>query len=93
MTSPQNDPDRAGGLISDAQGEFVQEEPGGVFDPRAFRAGSATPPAPVPAGAAPDPSSVPAGDPSAPQPDQDATASQPSSAPFVPPGEEIDKAR
>jgi hypothetical protein len=33
----QNDPDRAGGLISDAQGEFVAEEPGGAFDPRAFR--------------------------------------------------------
>lgn len=34
---PQNDPDRAGGLISDAKGEFVEEEPGGAFDPRAFR--------------------------------------------------------
>jgi hypothetical protein len=34
----QNDPDRAGGLISDAQGEFVAEEPGGAFDPRTFRA-------------------------------------------------------
>ena len=33
----QNDPDRAGGLVSDAQGEFVAEHPGGVFDPRAFR--------------------------------------------------------
>ena len=33
----QNDPDRAGGLISDAQGEFVAQESGGVFDPRAFR--------------------------------------------------------
>jgi len=33
----QNDPDRAGGLISDAHGEFVQSEPGGAFDPRAFR--------------------------------------------------------
>ena len=33
----QNDPDRAGGLISDAHGEFVAEEPGGAFDPRAFR--------------------------------------------------------
>ena len=35
----QNDPDRAGGLISDAQGEFVQESPGGAFDPRTFRHG------------------------------------------------------
>ena len=34
----QNDPDRAGGLISDAQGEFVEQESGGAFDPRAFRA-------------------------------------------------------
>ena len=33
----QNDPDRAGGLIADAQGEFVQQESGGAFDPRAFR--------------------------------------------------------
>ncbi len=33
---PQNDPDRAGGLISDAQGEFVKQEGGGVFDPHAF---------------------------------------------------------
>jgi hypothetical protein len=33
----QNDPDRAGGLISDAHGEFVTQEPGGAFDPRAFR--------------------------------------------------------
>ena len=38
MTEPlQNDPDRAGGLISDAHGEFVAQEPGGAFDPRAFR--------------------------------------------------------
>ena len=34
----QNDPERAGGLIADAQGEFVEQESGGVFDPRAFRA-------------------------------------------------------
>ena len=38
MSEPlQNDPDRAGGLISDAQGEFVAQEPGGAFDPRSFR--------------------------------------------------------
>ncbi|MEV4638645.1 hypothetical protein AB0J80_14975 [Actinoplanes sp. NPDC049548] len=37
MSYPQNDPDRAGGLISDAQGEFVEEESGGAFDPRAFQ--------------------------------------------------------
>ncbi|MBO3742641.1 hypothetical protein [Actinoplanes flavus] len=36
---PQNDVDRAQGLISDGQGEFVQERPGGAFDPRAFRPG------------------------------------------------------
>ncbi|MFI1990689.1 hypothetical protein [Actinoplanes sp. NPDC020271] len=35
----QNDPDRANGLISDGQGEFVQQHPGGAFDPRAFRPG------------------------------------------------------
>jgi hypothetical protein len=34
----QNDPGRAGGLISNAQGEFVAESPGGAFNPRAFRA-------------------------------------------------------
>ena len=33
----QNDPDRAGGLVPDTVGEFVAEEPGGAFDPRAFR--------------------------------------------------------
>ncbi|WP_305782951.1 hypothetical protein [Symbioplanes lichenis] len=59
MSDLQNDPDKAGGLITDAQGEFVLEEPGSVFDPRAFRAGPATPPVPAPAEAAPDPSSVP----------------------------------
>ncbi len=38
MSDPlQNDPDRAGGLISDAQGEFVARQPGGAFDPRSFR--------------------------------------------------------
>jgi hypothetical protein len=38
MSEPlQNDPDRAGGLVSGAQGEFVEEQPGGAFDPRAFR--------------------------------------------------------
>ena len=42
---PQNDPDRAGGLISDAQGEFVQQESGGVFDPRAFRSDTRDTPA------------------------------------------------
>ncbi len=39
----QNDPDRAGGLISDAQGEFVGAESGGAFDPRAFRSDSDDP--------------------------------------------------
>ncbi|MEU4559384.1 hypothetical protein AB0F72_13435 [Actinoplanes sp. NPDC023936] len=42
----QNDPDRAQGLISDAQGEFVQQHPGGAFDPHAFHSGRpAAPPA------------------------------------------------
>jgi hypothetical protein len=45
----QNDPDRAGGLIADAVGEFVEEHPGGAFDPRTFRD-----PAPPAADAAPD---------------------------------------
>jgi hypothetical protein len=36
----QNDPDRAGGLIADAQGEFVLDDPAGAFDPRTFREGS-----------------------------------------------------
>jgi hypothetical protein len=33
----QNDPDRAGGLVTDGQGEFVGDDPGGAFDPRTFR--------------------------------------------------------
>jgi hypothetical protein len=39
----QNDPDRAGGLISDAQGEFATSESGGAFDPRAFTPSSEHP--------------------------------------------------
>ena len=39
----QNDPDRAGGLISDAQGELVKDSPGGAFDPRTFRHGGDRP--------------------------------------------------
>jgi hypothetical protein len=38
----QNDPDRAGGLISDAVGEFVEDSPGGAFDPRTYRDGADT---------------------------------------------------
>ena len=38
MSDLQNDPDRAGGLVPDAVGEFVAEQPGGAFDPRTFRA-------------------------------------------------------
>jgi hypothetical protein len=90
MSDLQNDPDKAGGLVSDAQGEFVLEEPGSAFDPRAFRAGSPPPPAPVPSDAAPDPSSAPAPVRSDAAPDP---SSAPSPAPFVAPGEEIDKAR
>ena len=54
----QNDPDRAGGLISDAQGEFVEQESGGVFDPRAFRSSSPENPSDA-AGPAPDESGEP----------------------------------
>jgi hypothetical protein len=43
MTHPQNDPDRAGGLVPDAVGEFVEQEPGGAFDPRAFRSDRGVP--------------------------------------------------
>jgi hypothetical protein len=39
----QNDPDRAGGLITGGQGEFAGEDPGGAFDPRTFREGGAAP--------------------------------------------------
>ncbi|GIF10538.1 hypothetical protein [Actinoplanes teichomyceticus] len=51
---PQNDPDRAGGLVSDAQGEFVKQHPGGAFDPRAFRPGSHPEAAPGTGGARDD---------------------------------------
>ena len=34
----QNDPDRAAGsLVPDTVGEFVEDAPGGAFDPRSFR--------------------------------------------------------
>jgi hypothetical protein len=37
-TPLQNDPDRANdSLVPDALGEFVRDQPGGAFDPRAFR--------------------------------------------------------
>ena len=39
----QSDPDRAGGLITGGQGEFVGEDRGGAFDPRTFRAGGTAP--------------------------------------------------
>jgi hypothetical protein len=39
----QSDPDRAGGLITGGQGEFVGEDPGGAFDPRTVREGAAAP--------------------------------------------------
>jgi hypothetical protein len=57
MSDPhlQNDPDRAGGLIPDGQGEFVEEEPGGAFDPRTFR--SASPSSPSPSSSSPPTSS------------------------------------
>ena len=35
----QNDPDRAGGLVPDSVGEFVEENPGGAFDPRTYADG------------------------------------------------------
>ena len=52
----QNDPGRAGGLITDGHGEFVQEAPGGAFDPRTFRASPGEAPDPDPGDAgAPEP--------------------------------------
>ena len=74
----QNDPDRAGGLVPDAQGEFVEEEPGGAFDPRTFRSPSSTSPAD-----GPDDSDGPGPEPEPPMDDER----------MVGPGEEIDKAR
>jgi|1186.fasta_scaffold529721_2 hypothetical protein len=65
MTEPlQNDPDRAGNtLVPDAIGEFVEDSPGGAFDPRSFRegdAGHADPgPHPAPAGGTGDRVDVP----------------------------------
>ena len=50
MTHPQNDPDRAGGLVPDAVGEFVAEEPGGAFDPRSFRGDRPDPEPAAPSG-------------------------------------------
>ena len=73
----QNDPDRAGGLIPDAQGEFVEEDPGGPFDPRTFRSPSSTSPADGPGGSGPEPEAEP------PMDDER----------MVGPGEEIDKAQ
>jgi hypothetical protein len=62
----QNDPDRAGGLISDAQGEFVEEDPGGAFDPRTFRSSPSSPSATgsssAPAAGAADPAEPPMDD-------------------------------
>ncbi|MFC3989380.1 hypothetical protein [Actinoplanes siamensis] len=84
MSHAQNDPDRARGLISDAQGEFVQQQPGGPFDPRAFRSGATAGPATEATEAAE------AGE---------ATEAHPAGAPpmagdrMTPPGREIDKAR
>lgn len=78
----QNDPDRAGGLISDAQGEFVLQAPGGAFDPRAFHHGE-------PAGADEPADPEPATDPeigAAGRPPVDGLR-------MSHPGEEIDKAR
>jgi hypothetical protein len=76
----QNDPDRAGGLVPDAQGEFVAEETGGVFDPRAFRSGSG-----------PDRDQRPGGDRDG---DQDRDVGEPpmNDERMSAPGEEIDKA-
>jgi hypothetical protein len=81
MSDPhlQNDPDRAGGLIPDGQGEFVEEEPGGAFDPRTFRSASASSPSPSSSPSSPSSSSQ---DEEPPMDDQR----------MVGPGEEIDKA-
>jgi hypothetical protein len=76
----QNDPDRAGGLISDAHGEFVEQSPGGAFDPRSFREDGATRNTP----GGPPPGNED-GAPTAKPPMDDERMSGP--------GEEIDKAR
>ncbi len=80
-TPLQNDPDRANeSLIPDALGEFVREQPGGAFDPRAFRADR-----PTAAGDDLDPAATAAdGDPDGPP----ANGLRMSG-----PGEEIDKTR
>ncbi|MFI7600850.1 hypothetical protein [Actinoplanes sp. NPDC049681] len=39
MSYPQNDPRRAGGLISDAQGEFVEQEGDGGDEVRGGESG------------------------------------------------------
>ena len=83
----QNDPDRAGGLVSDAQGEFVEEEAGGPFDPRAFRKDTGD----HPAGAEPRDAEV------AERPDAPAAADRDPRPPMndermSSPGSEIDKA-
>ena len=79
----QNDPDRAGGLISDAQGEFVEAESGGAFDPRAFRSGTGSP---TPHGSdAPERPDAPAAGSSAPAPPMNDER-------MSSPGAEIDKA-
>jgi hypothetical protein len=82
MSDPylQNDPDRAGGLIPDAQGEFVEEEPGGAFDPRTFR--SPSPPSPSSSSSSPPSPSSSSQDEEPPMDEQR----------MVGPGEEIDKA-
>jgi hypothetical protein len=79
----QNDPARAGGLISDAKGEFVTSENGGAFDPRAFRSDSDAP--------------EPHGSDSPERPDAPAAADDEPVAPMTDPrmsspGAEIDKA-
>jgi hypothetical protein len=78
-TPLQNDPDRANeSLIPDALGEFVREQPGGAFDPRAFRGDRA------PLDADPEADATAAGDPARPPVDDERMSG---------PGEEIDKTR
>ena len=49
----QNDPDRAHGLVTDAKGEFVEDSPGGAFDPRTYRDGGRSEPGSDPDAPAP----------------------------------------
>ena len=78
-TPLQNDPDRASGsLVPDAVGESVRDQPGGAFDPRAFRGDR------DPIDADPEPDPAGAAEPGRPPVDDERMSG---------PGEEVDKTR